>query len=563
MPHVFAKGGKQAARGSSTRSAPKSPLSVSSRAAIQNESSVGSAGDLYEQEADRVADRVIGMHSSSPVESASSKDAPHAGERAKSQSVAGMKKRQLQRSSADSGILSPAPPLVQQVLRGAGQPLERSTRDSVEQRFGWDFGRIRIHADSRAAESARSVGASAYTVGQNIVFGSGQYSPGTLSGQRLLAHELTHVLQQDSGRPAIQRQTEKVDVAQVAAEVEKLACVSQDEAGALTKLNSLKIDDLLQVSIKLYDNWVAAKAPDPMITMQHFGDSYKGLGELSAWALLSIDLYLTPPNARTSAVTEGKNVAALRAAFDAARVHTQRNPKGKDRGTNPTHAGARDLSKLGQPARPGDWGEDKWGNTWVAHAGSENNSSGVIIRTYWKDTTEKKKRSSQWLGNNVGNFGYNPAVSKRAIGSFKWGSDFRAIYLREADSGLDIKDNMAKYKTVGTYIDKGHLGPTDDRTIYYNNIITKAKEFKPEDRTSDWLNDPSKWSRLLEGFKKAEGWTEGTEVTAVKIAMWSKGASANSLEAEQIAYYATLIGVPVSTPAAAPATPNPAQGTNP
>jgi hypothetical protein len=91
---------------------------------------------------------------------------------------------------------STTPPVVQEVLSSPGRPLDPDTRDLVEPRFGHDFGRVRLHTDARAAESARSVDALAYTVGTDVVFGPGQYAPRTPSGLRLLAHELAHVVQQ-------------------------------------------------------------------------------------------------------------------------------------------------------------------------------------------------------------------------------------------------------------------------------------------------------------------------------------------------------------------------------
>jgi GH24 family phage-related lysozyme (muramidase) len=89
-----------------------------------------------------------------------------------------------------------APPIVREVLDTAGQALDTRTRSSMEARFGHDFGRVRIHADGKADASARAVGASAYAVGPHIVFARGQYAPATKSGEMVLAHELTHVLQQ-------------------------------------------------------------------------------------------------------------------------------------------------------------------------------------------------------------------------------------------------------------------------------------------------------------------------------------------------------------------------------
>lgn len=81
-------------------------------------------------------------------------------------------------------------------LRGGGQPFDPATRAYMEPRFGSNFSHVRIHADSRADDTARAVKARAFTVGHEMVFGAGQYAPGTDAGQRLLAHELTHVLQQ-------------------------------------------------------------------------------------------------------------------------------------------------------------------------------------------------------------------------------------------------------------------------------------------------------------------------------------------------------------------------------
>lgn len=98
---------------------------------------------------------------------------------------------------------SEVPPVVREVLRSPGQPLDAGNRAFMEPRFGHDFSQVRIHADARAADSARAVDALAYTVGQDVVFGAGLYQPGGREGRRLLAHELAHTLQQgDVGRPA-------------------------------------------------------------------------------------------------------------------------------------------------------------------------------------------------------------------------------------------------------------------------------------------------------------------------------------------------------------------------
>src|SRR5215208_942587 len=97
----------------------------------------------------------------------------------------------------------PAPPIVHDVLRSPGQPLDPTPRALLEPRFGHDFSKVRVHADDKAAESARAVEASAYTVGNEVVFGAGQYAPHTNSGRQLLAHELSHTLQQGAASATI------------------------------------------------------------------------------------------------------------------------------------------------------------------------------------------------------------------------------------------------------------------------------------------------------------------------------------------------------------------------
>jgi hypothetical protein len=107
-------------------------------------------------------------------------------------------KRLQRRASRDGAHDASATESVGDVLRSQGSPLDTQTRSFMESRFGRDFSGVKVHTDSRAAESARAVGALAYTVGRDVVLDSAHYSPGSASGQRLLAHELTHVIQQET-----------------------------------------------------------------------------------------------------------------------------------------------------------------------------------------------------------------------------------------------------------------------------------------------------------------------------------------------------------------------------
>jgi hypothetical protein len=91
---------------------------------------------------------------------------------------------------------SSIPPIVDEVLRSPGRPLDPETESFFESRFGHDFSKVRVHSDSAGNRSARSIKALAYTVGRDVVFGPGQYAPRTTEGRKLIAHELVHTIQQ-------------------------------------------------------------------------------------------------------------------------------------------------------------------------------------------------------------------------------------------------------------------------------------------------------------------------------------------------------------------------------
>jgi uncharacterized protein DUF4157 len=112
------------------------------------------------------------------------------------------KKESLQRKGGNAGEPVGVPPIVHEVLRSPGWPLDPASRDFMESRFGRDFSRVRIHADARAANSAQAMAALAYTVGQDVVFADGSYQPASQEGRRLLAHELAHTVQQGDAKPA-------------------------------------------------------------------------------------------------------------------------------------------------------------------------------------------------------------------------------------------------------------------------------------------------------------------------------------------------------------------------
>ncbi|GHO83207.1 eCIS core domain-containing protein [Dictyobacter formicarum] len=143
---------------------------------LQTKLVINQPGDQYEQEADRVANQTMTMPADHSI------------------SVASLSIPRF--SGQSNGQIDTATASVNQALATPGRPLESTLRQDMEQRFGRDFSQVRIHSGVSAERSAHEVNANAYTVGHDIVFGAGQFVPETQEGRRLIAHELTHVVQQ-------------------------------------------------------------------------------------------------------------------------------------------------------------------------------------------------------------------------------------------------------------------------------------------------------------------------------------------------------------------------------
>lgn len=184
---------------------------------IQRKAKTSQPGDTYEQEADRVAERVLSM----PEPSRSQQDSPSGpndgaqiqrfgsgqGAEPGRQSLSDEEKWkrpeeetiQAKEKSGQTPEITPKVETQINNLQGGGEPLSETARAYFEPRFGQDFSDVRVHKDSQAAESAQAINARAYTTGSDVVFGTNEYAPETSQGKRLLAHELTHVVQQASG----------------------------------------------------------------------------------------------------------------------------------------------------------------------------------------------------------------------------------------------------------------------------------------------------------------------------------------------------------------------------
>jgi hypothetical protein len=181
---------------------------------------IGETNDVYEQEADRVANEIaaggtLRRHWSITTIGATSLlhrkcSCEGSGSSSDCDECKKTEEQTVQREAVGPPASSFAPPIVHEVLHSPGEPLSQRTRVLMETPFGHDLTRVRIHTDSKAAESARAINALAYTAGDHIAFAAGQYAPEDKGGSRLLAHELTHVIQQNrAGRRLLQRDEQK------------------------------------------------------------------------------------------------------------------------------------------------------------------------------------------------------------------------------------------------------------------------------------------------------------------------------------------------------------------
>jgi|SRR6185436_14079338 len=168
--------------------------------AFQPKLAIGAPDDLYEKEADAMADKVMRMQIPEPVNFSFAKN----GINRKCSECEEEETLHRKESSNDSTLA--APPIVHDVINSSGgKSLDADTRAFMEPRFNYDFSNVKIHDDELAAKSASSINALAYTSGNNVVFNSGQYNTNSDSGKKLLAHELTHVVQQRGENKNIQR----------------------------------------------------------------------------------------------------------------------------------------------------------------------------------------------------------------------------------------------------------------------------------------------------------------------------------------------------------------------
>jgi hypothetical protein len=199
---------------------------------FQPKLTIGAPNDIYEKKAGEVPEKVARKPGSNSQSQPFFTPQP-----IPSSSMASRKCQDLQRKIGDDGTNVPS--VVDEVLNTPGQAMDNSTASFMESRFDYDFSNVKIHTDSVAAKSAQSINALAYTSNNSIVFNKGQYSPETESGKKLLAHELTHVVQQKGlRRKTIQRRVIPGNVTTNQTMLTRLGMTRQQVIDAITNADA-------------------------------------------------------------------------------------------------------------------------------------------------------------------------------------------------------------------------------------------------------------------------------------------------------------------------------------
>jgi Domain of unknown function (DUF4157) len=227
---------------------PAEPMSAASgpsfsfgRLALQRKLTVGRSDDPLERQADQVAERVMRM----PEPSAW-------GGMVQRKCAACADEDRLQRKSLDTQVADiAAPPIVNDVLRSPGRPIDPRTRSVLEPRFGRDFGNVRVHTEGLASQSAEALMARAYTVGRDIAFRRGEYAPDTIAGRSLLAHELAHVVQQGQARETHTWAKPRIQANAVSGRVQR------DDETPPEQSNTPNLEQEYQTAVRMGD-WQAA-----------------------------------------------------------------------------------------------------------------------------------------------------------------------------------------------------------------------------------------------------------------------------------------------------------------
>lgn len=193
---------------------------------IQAKLKVGEANDKYEKEADSVANKVVSEKAKPQLKQ---EEAPLTIQK-KCTNCEEEKKVQKKENKETKQPKQEANSLIQEVLQAPGRQLDKEVRRYMEPRFGYSFEHVKIHTDFKAAQSANAINAKAYTSGNNVVFASGKYNPNSTNGKKLIAHELTHVLQQGKRKKVGQKTIQRTSISKTNSDKEiQKKCAEEED----------------------------------------------------------------------------------------------------------------------------------------------------------------------------------------------------------------------------------------------------------------------------------------------------------------------------------------------
>jgi hypothetical protein len=265
-------------------------LVAGGRTVIQPKLTVGAADDPYEREADRVAAQVMSakeMSHSAPSVARAEQDDERAQRVTAAPSITPLVRRSTQaqdlRGSFDAGHD------VESLLdstRSGGNPLPGGTRSFMESRIGADFGGVRVHSDTQSDQLNRKIGAQAFTHGRHIYMAAGKFNPGTGGGKQLLAHELTHVVQQTGGTS-----TKALRKPGLAGMISRQVG-SSAPAGVIQRAIGFEFETGYKIEKKQGNQWVNLKKMD---VVKDYGDGMKLTADENSAGFSAIEMVLDPP----------------------------------------------------------------------------------------------------------------------------------------------------------------------------------------------------------------------------------------------------------------------------
>ncbi|MGB1251002.1 MAG: eCIS core domain-containing protein [Candidatus Promineifilaceae bacterium] len=299
-----------------TRLRPTNTLGGFSGSIIQPKMEVNTPNDQYEVEADRVADQVMRMPTGDM--SAWGRTAPTPPKlQLKCAACGGDDETAMRSSDVATPEVTPTIERNIQKMQGGGQPLDDNTRGFFEQRMGADFSSVRVHTDSNAIQTSRDINARAFTTGNNIAFNSGEYNPNSSAGKHLLAHELTHTIQQGASSSVQREENELTSEQQKALQI--VADFENDGESSQSFPQILKADIAAGLRKRIKDPRLINQNPENLCGPAAFGHVF-ATDDVVGYTNLILELY------KNGSATLGENNVSTRKGFKEQKVPSKMDP---------------------------------------------------------------------------------------------------------------------------------------------------------------------------------------------------------------------------------------------